>query len=102
MRGRRRAARARGGWQSGGRIVWDATHVLIEGTPRELSLDRIAAQIRSTPGVVRVTDLHAWCLTSGYNALSAHIEAAPNADDAGNESLRQTLITGLAANHPNT
>jgi cobalt-zinc-cadmium efflux system protein len=84
----------------GGRIVWDATHVLIEGTPREISLDRIVAQIQGTPGVVRVTDLHAWSLTSGYNALSAHIEAVTSVDDAGHESLRKRLIGELSENFP--
>lgn len=80
---------------SGGKIMWEATHVLIEGTPRELDLDEIAAVMRAVDGVVRVTDLHAWSLTSGYNALSAHVEAAPEMDHEGYEELRRQLTEGI-------
>lgn len=80
---------------SGGKIIWEATHVLIEGTPRELDLDEIAAVMRAVSGVVRVTDLHAWSLTSGYNALSAHVEAAPDLDHRGYETLRRQLTEGI-------
>ena len=80
---------------SGGKIIWEATHVLIEGTPRELDLDEIAAVMRAVPGVVRVTDLHAWSLTSGYNALSAHVEAAPDLQHEGYDTLRRRLTEDL-------
>ena len=81
---------------SGGRIIWEATHVLIEGTPRELDLDQIAAAMTGLAGVVRVTDLHAWSLTSGYNALSAHVEAAPDLDQPGYEDLRHRLMETIS------
>jgi cobalt-zinc-cadmium efflux system protein len=81
---------------SAGQIILEATHVLIEGTPRELDLRRIAARINRISGVQRVTDLHAWTITSGYNALSAHVEATPDAEqDAGYEALRQRLTASL-------
>ncbi len=80
---------------SGGKILWEATHVLIEGTPRELDLDEIAAVMRAVPGVVRVTDLHAWSLTSGYNALSAHVEASPDLQHEGYDVLRRHLTEDI-------
>jgi cobalt-zinc-cadmium efflux system protein len=85
---------------SGGRIIVEATHVLIEGTPREIDLGSIARLIQQTPGVIRVTDLHAWSLTSGYNALSAHVVALPSTDDAGHDELRQRIVSELRRRFP--
>ena len=85
---------------SGGKIIFEATHVLIEGTPRDIDLGRIIALICDTPGVQRVTDLHAWSITSGYNALSAHVVAVPSAEDAGHEQLRAQLVQRLCSSFP--
>jgi cobalt-zinc-cadmium efflux system protein len=85
---------------SAGQIMLEATHVLIEGTPKEVDLGSIAAMIQGTPRVLRVTDLHAWSLTSGYNALSAHLLAVPSAEDAGNECLRRKIAQDLCQSFP--
>ena len=89
------------GW-SGVHLLIEASHVLIEGTPAELDLDAIAAQMEQTPGVSKVTDLHAWSLTSGYNALSAHVEANSEALDhsVGFDDLRRRLDLALREAHP--
>jgi len=55
------------------RLLKEATSVLLEGTPTDVSLAAVRAAIESLPGVVGVHDLHAWSLTSGVNALSAHV-----------------------------
>jgi cobalt-zinc-cadmium efflux system protein len=83
---------------SGVKILFEATHVLIEGTPRGMDLDEVARMMHETRGVRRVTDLHAWSLTTGYNALSAHVVADP-ADD-GHDELRRRLIEQLQASFP--
>jgi cobalt-zinc-cadmium efflux system protein len=83
---------------SGGKIIWEATHVLIEGTPKEVDLPRIVTQIEQTPGVERVTDLHAWSLTTGYNALSAHVQADTSA--GASDALLQRLTAELRASFP--
>jgi cobalt-zinc-cadmium efflux system protein len=83
---------------SGGKIIWEATHVLIEGTPKEIDLARIVAQMERTPGVERVTDLHAWSLTTGYNALSAHVEADTSA--GAGEALLRRLTEELHTSFP--
>ncbi len=85
---------------SGGKIVWEATHVLIEGTPRELDLGAIATLIQTQAGVRRVTDLHAWSLTSGYNFFSAHVEALPTPEDAGHDALRRRITAALCDSFP--
>lgn len=55
------------------RLLKEATGVLLEGTPRDVSLEELRRSILSVPGVVGTHDLHVWSLTSGINALSAHV-----------------------------
>jgi cobalt-zinc-cadmium efflux system protein len=85
---------------SGGRIVLEAIHVLIEGTPPEVDLGRLATAVTDTPGVNRVTDLHAWSLTTGYNALSAHVVGEQELDAAGREALARELSALIRREFP--
>ncbi|HUP19944.1 MAG TPA: cation diffusion facilitator family transporter [Gemmatimonadota bacterium] len=62
------------------RLVRDAVHVLLEGTPRELDMAALIEGIRTLPGVAGVHDLHVWTITSGYVALSAHVVCAHDAE----------------------
>ena len=54
-------------------LLRDVVHVLLEGTPPGMDLDDVRRHIAETPGVVDVHDLHAWTITSGSAALSAHV-----------------------------
>lgn len=56
-------------------LLREATGVLLEGTPADVDIAAVRQTLLSVPGVVSVHDLHAWTLTSGTNALSAHVEA---------------------------
>jgi len=55
------------------RLLTQAVNVLLEGTPSHLKLEEIEAAITAVPGVQRVHDLHVWTLTSGREAMSAHV-----------------------------
>jgi len=55
------------------RLLRDALHALMEGTPPHLSLDEIGRTIASVSGVRSVHDLHIWTLSSDRIALSAHL-----------------------------
>lgn len=55
------------------RLVRDATGILLEGTPADISVAAIRDTLCKVEGVVSVHDLHVWSLTSGLNALSAHV-----------------------------
>ena len=64
----------------GALIVWsswhlmrDATNVLLEGTPAHINLAAVEDAILETEGVANVHDLHVWTITSGRDALSAHV-----------------------------
>ena len=61
-------------------IIWSAWHliresanVLLEGTPAHINLASVEQAIRTTGGVEDVHDLHVWTITSGLEALSAHV-----------------------------
>ena len=47
--------------------------MLLEGTPAHLNLGEIEDAMCSVTGVRRVHDLHVWTLTSGREAMSAHV-----------------------------
>jgi cobalt-zinc-cadmium efflux system protein len=54
-------------------LLKQAVNVLLEGTPPHLELAEIETAICAVPGVRRVHDLHVWTLTSGREAMSAHV-----------------------------
>jgi cobalt-zinc-cadmium efflux system protein len=59
----------RGAWK----LFSESVHVLLEGTPRGLDLESLELAICSHKGVISVHDLHAWTLSQGFEALSAHL-----------------------------
>lgn len=54
-------------------LLKDVVHILMESTPKDVDLDQTREHLLSVPGVQEVHDLHAWTITSGVNALSAHV-----------------------------
>jgi cobalt-zinc-cadmium efflux system protein len=63
-------------------LLRDATDVLLEATPKGVSMDDVRAHILDAPGVADVHDLHAWTITSGVNVVSAHVVMEADADGA--------------------
>ncbi|HIG17304.1 MAG TPA: cation transporter, partial [Candidatus Handelsmanbacteria bacterium] len=57
-------------------IMRDAMHVLMEGTPAGVDMEKISDALLKIKGVVDVHHLHAWVLTSNKNVISAHIRIA--------------------------
>ena len=57
-------------------LLRQAVNVLLEGTPAHLELTEIEAAMTRVDGVRRVHDLHVWTLTSGREAMSAHVVVA--------------------------
>jgi cobalt-zinc-cadmium efflux system protein len=55
------------------RLIWRVVHVLLEGTPAHVDVDRLCRQLELVEGVTGVHDLHVWSLTTGYELLSAHV-----------------------------
>ena len=55
------------------RLLRQAVNVLLEGVPAHLDLSAIEEAMTHVVGVRRVHDLHVWTLTSGREAMSAHV-----------------------------
>lgn len=55
------------------RLILESVNVLLEGTPRHIDLTSVESAITETEGVAGVHDLHVWTISSGIDALSAHI-----------------------------
>ncbi len=55
------------------RLIVESVNVLLEGTPKHIDLASVETTILETEGVSGVHDLHVWTISSGMDALSAHI-----------------------------
>jgi len=60
------------------RLIRESTNVLLEGTPAHINLAAVENAILDTTGVSDVHDLHVWTITSGRDALSAHVIHTPS------------------------
>jgi cobalt-zinc-cadmium efflux system protein len=61
------------------RVFWEAFNILMESAPRQLSVSAIKAFIQSRVGVLDVHDLHIWTITTGKEALLAHVRVTEEA-----------------------
>jgi cobalt-zinc-cadmium efflux system protein len=58
---------------SGIGILRESSHILLEGLPREMRLDAVAAAVLRVEGVQEVHDIHVWTLGTDLTALSCHV-----------------------------
>lgn len=63
-----------------GRLLREATHILMEGVPRGLSVDQVAERMRGIEGVRDIHQLNIWTVCSHILAMSAHVEIEPAYD----------------------
>jgi cobalt-zinc-cadmium efflux system protein len=75
-------------------VLRDSTAILMEATPSGIDADAVARTIVSVPGVTNVHDLHVWRITSGFDALSAHVLVGRGEDCHG---LRREIERELAS-----
>jgi cobalt-zinc-cadmium efflux system protein len=54
-------------------IVRETLNILLEGTPKNLSLAEIRTSMAAVAGVADVHDLHVWSLGSSSHALASHV-----------------------------
>ncbi|MGG1632264.1 cation diffusion facilitator family transporter [Rossellomorea sp. NRS-1567] len=75
---------------SGWRVTKDSIHILMEGSPKGIDTEDVKNSLAAIPGVIEVHDLHVWCITSGFTALSCHVVV-------GNEVNRDIILLRLSA-----
>lgn len=56
-------------WQ----LIRDSVNILLEGTPPHINIHAVVEAMHTVPGVTDVHDLHVWTISSGMEALSAHV-----------------------------
>jgi cobalt-zinc-cadmium efflux system protein len=72
-----------------GRLLREAVHILMEGVPRGLSVEQVAAHMRGIDGVLDVHHLNLWAVCSHILALSAHVEIEPAYDGQRSQLLHR-------------
>ena len=54
-------------------LLRESLHILMEGTPLDMDLDKIQSEIKNVKGVTEVHDLHAWTVSSNVHSISCHV-----------------------------
>ncbi len=81
-------------------LLRQTVNVLLEGAPAHLDVNEIEAALAASPSVRRVHDLHVWTLTSGREAMSAHVVVEPGApSDKILEELHVVLHARFGIDH---
>lgn len=62
------------------RLLQQAMHILMEGTPPEVDMSLLEQVLQKIPGVEAVHELHVWTITSGMDAMSGHVVVANMAE----------------------
>jgi cobalt-zinc-cadmium efflux system protein len=73
-------------------LLRDSGRIFLEAAPRGVDVDAIGKAMVNQPGVTEVHDLHVWEVSSGFVALSAHIQVGRDNDC---HAARRTLETLL-------
>ena len=68
-------------WQ----LIRESVNILLEGTPSHINIQALIQSMHEVSGVSDVHDLHVWTISSGKEALSAHVTLEAGA------SQRETL-----------
>ncbi|WP_419919517.1 cation diffusion facilitator family transporter [Candidatus Poriferisocius sp.] len=69
-------------------LMTEVFHVLIDGTPKQVDVPRLCAEIEDVEGVIFVHDVHVRTITSGYLTLTAHVLADPDYEGGIDFQLR--------------
>jgi cobalt-zinc-cadmium efflux system protein len=68
------------------RLIRESVNILLEGTPSHINIRAVIGAMHEVSGVADVHDLHVWTISSGKDALSAHVTVMPGA------AHRETLV----------
>ncbi|GMR04318.1 MAG: cation diffusion facilitator family transporter [Thermodesulfobacteriota bacterium] len=58
-------------------ILRDASHILLEGVPKDIDINDVVRDLNSIKGVSNMHRLHVWSICNNVYALSAHIDIEP-------------------------
>jgi cobalt-zinc-cadmium efflux system protein len=80
-------------------LLREGLGVLLEATPVDLDVEDIRRHLCQADGVVDVHDLHAWTITSGMPAMSAHVTVMDEALESRGVGQILDELTGCVHEH---
>jgi cobalt-zinc-cadmium efflux system protein len=80
-------------------LLRDAGRILLEATPDALVLGDVRDHLLEVPHVLDVHDLHAWTVTSGLIALSAHVVVEDHCFSSGHAPQVLDALQACLAEH---
>lgn len=85
-----------GAWQ----LIRESVNVLLEGTPAHINVRAVIETMQAVECVVGVHELHVWSISSGKDALSAHVTIEPGASHKATlEALQNKLLAEFNISH---
>jgi cobalt-zinc-cadmium efflux system protein len=82
------------------KVIRSSAHIMMEGTPACLNLREVEKEMKSSPGVAEVHDLHVWNLCSHHALLSAHVVVSDESrPQEVMEELERRLQEGFGIEH---
>jgi cobalt-zinc-cadmium efflux system protein len=54
-------------------VTIQSAKVLLEAVPSEIDLQKLTQELLTVQGVQGIHELHVWCITSGFYALTGHV-----------------------------
>ena len=83
-------------WQ----LIRESVNILLEGTPSHINIRAVVEAMHEVPGVTNVHDLHVWTISSGLEALSAHVTLEPTVSQKmALDALQERLRAGFNIGH---
>lgn len=59
-------------------LIRESVNILMQSVPSEINVEEVQRAMEQVSGVIRVHDLHVWCVTSGIFTLTAHAVILPD------------------------
>jgi cobalt-zinc-cadmium efflux system protein len=76
-------------------LLTQAANILLEGTPAHINVGAVEQAMLAVDKVEAVHDLHVWTITSGIEALSAHVVLEEGADPQSSSRVLETVTALL-------
>ncbi|MFZ3468393.1 cation diffusion facilitator family transporter [Streptomyces sp. 4.24] len=87
-------------FKAGYGLIRESGRIFLEAAPAHIDPDEVGDKLVAQDGVVEVHDLHVWQITSGQNALSAHVLVEDGADcHTARRALEQLLQHDYGITH---
>ena len=81
-------------------LIRESVNILLEGTPSHINVRAVIAAMHEVRGVTDVHDLHVWTISSGKDALSAHVTVMHGVEHRATlEALQERLQRDFNIGH---